>query len=311
MTPITRIGDIWQIGPHRLCCANSTNQQIIKALFEDTKPDLVFTSPPYLDQRDYHQPITDWHGMMHDVFNVMPSHALTQIFINLGMVHRNSEWSSYFVDFSEDMRTMGWRRFALNVWDRLNGSPGDWKGRLAPCYELILHFNKQARKPNQTVLKHPGSIKRNKDKRDGVLRLPDGSRPAPSQTDSFNNTHKIPDNVIRLYPAKGNRTGHPAVFPISLPTAIINAYTNEQQIIYDPFAGSGSTIIAAHDTNRTGYGVEIEPSYVDQAIERIQKHTGYLAYRITDGVMYEALKLPGVIEPIHEDWINHRQDITA
>ena len=65
---------------------------------------------------------------------------------------------------------------------------------------------------------------------------------------------------------------HPAVFPVTLPVAVIEAYTDEGAIVFDPFGGSGTTLMAAQRTGRIGRSVEIAPEYVDVALIRFQQN---------------------------------------
>ncbi|RYF12547.1 MAG: site-specific DNA-methyltransferase, partial [Deltaproteobacteria bacterium] len=82
---------------------------------------------------------------------------------------------------------------------------------------------------------------------------------------------KVIDSVIRLPPEKANRTAHPAVFPVALPTHVYMAFTAHGDAVYDPFCGSGTSILAAEQTGRIGYGMEIAPEYVAMALARWSK----------------------------------------
>ena len=94
---------------------------------------------------------------MQGVFAAAPVTADAQLLVNLGLVHRDGEWTPYWEGWLDWMRAQGWRRFGWYVWDQGPGLPGDWNGRLAPSHEFIFHFNRQPRKPNKTVeSKHAG-----------------------------------------------------------------------------------------------------------------------------------------------------------
>jgi DNA modification methylase len=91
-----------------------------------------------------------------------------------------------------------------------------------------------------------------------------------------------------------NRSGdgvHPTPFPVKLPLQFIKAYPDVGEIVFDPFLGSGTTILAAHRLNRIGYGIELEPAYCDYAIDRLQRETKMLAHR-QDGKSFDALAVP-------------------
>ena len=121
---------------------------------------LMFTSPPYAQQRDYgaaKEKVGDWDALMQGVFATALVTADAQLLVNLGLVHRDSEWQPYWQGWVEWMRNSGWRRFGWYVWDQGPGLPGDWQGRLAPSHEFIFHFNRAPRKANKTVpSKHAG-----------------------------------------------------------------------------------------------------------------------------------------------------------
>ncbi len=69
----------------------------------------------------------------------------------------------------------------------------------------------------------------------------------------------------------GEGIDHPAVFPVALPQFVIEAYTAEGEIVFEPFCGSGTTILAAQRTGRIARAVEIAPEYVDVAIRRFRQ----------------------------------------
>jgi DNA modification methylase len=70
----------------------------------------------------------------------------------------------------------------------------------------------------------------------------------------------------------GKGIDHPAVFPVTLPVEMVEAYTQEGEIVFEPFGGSGTTLMAAQRTGRIGRAVEIAPEYVDVALIRFQQN---------------------------------------
>jgi hypothetical protein len=152
--PVSRPGDLWKLGDHRLLCGDSTDAESVARIMDGERASLLFTSPPYGNQRDYTTGgIGDWDALMRGVFGhlaeVMAEDG--QVLVNLGLVHRDNEWQPYWESWLDWMRAQGWRRFGFYVWDQGPGLPGDWNGRLAPAFELLFHFNRQARKPNKIV----------------------------------------------------------------------------------------------------------------------------------------------------------------
>lgn len=269
-------GDLWILGKHRLLCGDSTNVQHVERLMGGEKAELCFTSPPYGQQRDYGVgKVSDWDTLMNGVFSILPVEQSAQVLVNLGLIHHECEWVPYWDNWIKYMRDLEWRRFGLYVWDQGPGLPGDWNGRLAPSFELVFHFNKSSRKPNKTKdCIHAGS------KNHGTgLRGKDGKVSGYTAIDDNVQSHKIPDAVIRVmrHKARGIECEHPAVFPIELATEIIEAYSNGNEKVYEPFCGSGSTLIACEKTGRRCFGMEIDPKYCDVILARWEKFTGQTA----------------------------------
>ncbi|RYU55694.1 site-specific DNA-methyltransferase, partial [Methylolobus aquaticus] len=156
--PVSRPGDVWALGAHRLICGDAADPDIVAALMADDRARLCFTSPPYGNQRDYTGAGSgDWDVLMRGVFAHLPLTADGQVLVNLGLIHRDNEFQPYWNGWLDWMRTQGWRRFGWYVWDQGPGMPGDWAGRFAPSFEFIFHFNQTSRKPHKLVpCKHAG-----------------------------------------------------------------------------------------------------------------------------------------------------------
>jgi DNA modification methylase len=274
---ITQPGDLWIIGDHKLICGNATDSATVARLMAGDRADLCFTSPPYLQQRTYIVGVGNWDELMQGTFTHLPMHHNGQVLVNLGHIHRDGEVQEYWYDWRVWMGTVGWRWFGWYMWDKLSGLPGQWNGRLAPSFEHLFHFNRMARRPNKTKAKQPSSIRHHNAK--GILRNPDGSFQTACNGAASLATHKVPDDVIRVgrEKAPGLARHHPAIFPVNLATEVITAYTDPGHIVYEPFSGSGTTIISAHKTGRRCRAVELQPEYCDLAIRRIQQTTGQLA----------------------------------
>jgi hypothetical protein len=128
--PVSRAGDLWVVGDHRLLCGDSTDASVVARVMNGERAALLFTSPPYGNQRDYTTGgVGDWDTLMHGVFAAPPVTDSAQLLINLGLIHRDNEWQPYWNAWLDCMRQQGWRRFGLYVWDQGPGLPGDWNGR--------------------------------------------------------------------------------------------------------------------------------------------------------------------------------------
>jgi DNA modification methylase len=251
---------------------------------------LLFTSPPYGNQRNYTTGgISDWDALMRGVFgrlsDVMAADG--QVMVNLGMIHRDSEWQPYWQGWLGWMRTKGWRRFGLYVWDQGPGLPGDWNGRLSPSFEFVFHFNRTARQANKIVpCRWAGHVNSEK----GGLRGKNGTVGEWTHAGQGVQEMRIPDNVLRItrHKARGIETEHPAVFPVKLPEFLMLAYANEGDVVFEPFAGSGTTILAAERSGRRVRAIELASTYVDLAIARWQMlHPESPVTLADDGMTYD------------------------
>jgi len=266
--PLSRPGDLWTLGDHRLQCGDSADPKAVARLMDGERASLLFTSPPYGNQRDYTTGgIGNWDALMQGVFATIPMADDGQVLVNLGVIHRDNEWQPYWQGWLEWMRAQGWRRFGLYVWDQGPGLPGDWNGRLAPAFEFVFHFNRQARRPNKTVpCKWAGHINDSH----GGMRGKDGHVGGWTHAGQGVQETRIPDNVIRItrHKARGIETEHPAVFPVKLAAFALQTWLDESGLVYEPFSGSGTTIIAGQRTGRLVRAMELAPEYVDVTILR-------------------------------------------
>ncbi|EPL3088804.1 site-specific DNA-methyltransferase [Pseudomonas aeruginosa] len=294
VVPVSRVGDVWAIGSHRLICGDATDRTVVATLMLGDTARLCFTSPPYGNQRDYTSGgIGDWDALMRGVFGNVPMADDGQVLVNLGLIHRDNEVILYWDGWLSWMRQQGWRRFAWYVWDQGPGMPGDWQGRLAPSFEFVFHFNRSTRKPNKIVpCKHAGQDSHLRaDGSSTAMRAKDGEVSGWTHKGQPTQDTRIPDSVIRVMRHKGKigqDIDHPAVFPVALPEFAIEAYTDSGDLVFEPFGGSGTTMLAAQRTGRICRSVEIAPEYVDVAIKRFQQnHPGVLVTLIATGQSFD------------------------
>ena len=275
---VTRLGDIWCIGPHRVACGDAGDPSLVAALMQGGQAALCFTSPPYANQRHYTTGgIGDWDTLMQRVCAALPMRDDGQVLVNLGLIHRDNEFIAYWDGWLAWMRTQGWRRFAWYVWDQGPGLPGDWNGRLAPSFEFVFHFNRQARQANKIVpCKFAGQETHlRKDGSSTAMRKKDGTIGGWTAAGTPTQETKIPDSVIRVMRHKGKigqDIDHPAVFPVALPQHVMETYTDAGDIVFEPFCGSGTTLLAAQRTGRVVRATEIAPEYVEVTVKRFQQN---------------------------------------
>jgi hypothetical protein len=163
------------------------------------------------------------------------------------------------------------------VWLVCLGSGPRFAGRLErpPGPIARVHFPLQPRapKPHKTVpSKHAGETLGG-----GGLRGADGTFHAKTGTGNAIQSHRIPDSVFRFMRQKGGlgaAGSHPAVFPVALVEAVLTAFSDPGDLIYEPFCGSGTQIVAAERAGRSCYAMELDPAYCDVAVRRWEMATG-------------------------------------
>lgn len=104
-------------------------------------------------------------------------------------------------------------------------------------------------------------------------------------------------DLWEMAPESARRVGHPAPFPVELPQRLIDLYTYRDDVVLDPFMGSGSTAVAAVRTNRHYIGFDTDASYVDLAQSRIAEERRDLAERALAGRVHPATEIPAVADP--------------
>jgi DNA modification methylase len=300
---VTRPGDLWLLGDHRLLCGDNTDRAAVAHVMAGERAALLFTSPPYGSQRSYTTGgIADWDALMRGAFQHAGNALATdgQILVNLGLTHRDNEWHPYWQGWIEWMRTIGWRRFGWYVWDQGPGLPGDWNGRLAPSFEFLFHFNRQARQANKIVpCKWAGDPLLM-----SGLRRADGTMSGNSHEGRPIQDFRIPDNVVRItrHKERGIEVEHPAVFPVKLPAFAMETFSQPGDVVFEPFCGSGTTLLAGQRTGRRVRAIELAPAYVDLAIARWRQNHPDLPVTLDgDGRDYDtvALERAAEQEPAH------------
>lgn len=226
--------------------------------------DLVVTSPPYLNQRDYELDAFDWYAVVPPALSSVRMYDAGQMLVNLGLKHDGGRVIRYWDALIDACEASGMRLFGWYVWDQGSGLPGDWHGRLAPSHEWVFHFNREACTLSRWVARRDD---RPITEKAGTLRGRSGNvGSASGQRQPF----KVPDSVIRLgrCSSPAERNGHPAQFPTRLPQWAARTFPGT---ILDPFMGSGTTLRAAKDLGRKGTGIEIEEKYCEIAARRLEQ----------------------------------------
>lgn len=277
-------GDVWLLGPHRVMCGDSSSPTDVDKLLNGHLINLAFTSPPYAQQREYDKS---------SGFKSIPPDEYVEWFqpIAANVAANLADDGSWFVNIKEHaddgqrvlyvkdltlahVRMWDWRFVDEFSWDR-GGVPGKWNNRFKNGWEPVFHFTRSPQ-----IKFRPESV--GVPSADVFSYSPDNSKSASGSgllgSEKANGKFSglaLPSNVLRI--KTGSTTtvaGHSAAFPVGLPEWFVKAYTDEADTVYDPFMGSGSTLLAAHQQQRVGFGMELSPGYVDLICRRFQEHTG-------------------------------------
>lgn len=251
--PKAKLGDIYQLGNHRLMCGDSTSEEDVEKLMNGNKADMVFTDPPYGMNLD-----TDFSGMKNkldfakekgftggkkyeqgivDDFNP----KMIDLIMSLDVKEIFLWGADYFAELLPNKNDGSWI-----VWDkRANGNDDieeDYSSdkMYGSCFELC--WSKNRHKRDIARVKWAG--------------------------------------VFGTEQEFDHKRYHPTQKPIKLCEWFIKRYSNDDNFILDLFGGSGSTLIACEQLNRNCYMMELDPKYVDVIIKRWEEFTGKKAIKL-------------------------------
>jgi DNA modification methylase len=240
--PLTKPGDLWVLGSHRLICADSTSRDDVARLLNGTKPHLMVTDPPYgvsydpawraragvnLNPRKLGKVANDDQADWREAWALFP-----------GSVAYVWHASLHTSEVKLSLEASGFNLRAQIIWakDRFAFSRGHYHWQHEPCWYGV----------RGTATAHwTGDRKQ---------------------------------TTVWTIPARDDDGhGHGTQKPVECMRRPIENNSSPGQVVYEPFSGSGTTIIAAEMTGRSCYAVEIDPAYVDVAIKRWQDFTGQAA----------------------------------
>jgi DNA modification methylase len=257
--PVTRAGDLWLLGKHRLLCGNSLDKMSFETLLAGRKANTVFIDPPYNVPIDGH---ATGNGSIHHREFAMASGEMTEeqftTFLSTSLnllVEHSTDGSTHFVCMDwrhlKEMSMIGAEVYDtlmnLCIWVKDNGGMGSF---YRSQHELVFVFkNGKGRHRNNVQL---GKYGRN---RTNVWRYP-GVNTLSRQGEE--------GNLLVL---------HPTVKPVALIADALLDCSARGETVLDTFLGSGTTLIAAERVGRVCYGMELDPAYVDVAVRRWQNST--------------------------------------
>lgn len=298
---VTVLGDLWRLGPHRVLCGDCRDFGSVQRIMGAARANLAVTSPPYASQRKYDEssgftpiPPDEYVEWFRDVASNI-STVLTDdgsYFLNVKEHCDEGQRHLYVKDLTiAHVREWGWLFVDEFAWVR-QGVPGGWDNRFKNGWEPIFQFSKtRAIKFRPLAVGTPSDAVF--DYSPENLKSPSGSGFVSNRGGNLNTHEGIarPSNVVKCGTgAAAVVAEHSAAFPVGLPEFFIRAYTDPGDSVFDPFMGSGSTLIAAHKNERIGYGTELSPRYCDVIIRRWQDFTGQQATLEETGQTFEHVK---------------------
>tara|TARA_R100000697_G_scaffold102026_1_gene114737 strand:- start:5 stop:1231 length:1227 start_codon:yes stop_codon:yes gene_type:complete len=259
--PVTKPGDLWKLGRHRLLCGDSTNAEDVVRLMDGETADLCFTSPPYglgssitlsgnrtMSERgnayEGHEDTPEkWLDLMAGRWCTFEGVSECLVVNVQPLAGNKRDVMRWIADRSD-------RLVDVAIWNKANGAPQMASGVLTSFFEFLLIFgNREASK-----------------------RVP------------FASWHGTVGNVYDGPPQRSNEFAdqHAATMPTHLVEWILGTLCDQAKTVVDPFAGTGTTAIVAEQMGRRSFGMEIDPTYCDVIVKRWENLTGEKAERIEE-----------------------------
>ena len=266
--PITQPGDIWQLGRHRLLCGDSTNPAAIAPRLAGGGADLFLTDPPYnvdYEGSDGKKIKNDkmgdgaFHQFLTDAFTA----ANTALKPGCAIYIWHADSEGY--NFRSAFKAAGWTLRQCLIWVKNSLVLGrqDYQWKHEPCLygwkDGAAHYFTNSRTETTTI---------------------------EDQGLEFEILKEIYSDKVETTIIHENKPArnaeHPTMKPIRLLARLIRNSSRQSQVVLDTFGGSGSTLIACEQMNRTCYTMELDPHYCDVIIARWEKLTGQTATKITN-----------------------------
>lgn len=251
---------------YRLICKDA--RESLKELIDvGVQVDLTVTSPPYDDMRKYNDTL-EWNldicKEIIDLLYKITKPGGTVVWIINDKTKKGSETTTSFKQALAFVDA-GFNLNDTMIWQKENPLPQVKQPRYNQVFEYMFVFSKGTPKtfnPIMVPCKCAGK------KYDSTCKNIGGEDGRTHKT--FNiNTEKIKDNVWKIAVAQ-NKTSHPAVFPEKLAHDHILSWSNEGDLVLDPFVGSGTTGIAALKLNRNFIGIDKVPEYIELSEQRLK-----------------------------------------
>lgn len=236
----------------------------------DKSVDLTVTSPPYDNLRTYNGFAWDFESVAKELYRVTKEGGVVVWIVNDATIKCGETGTSFRQALF--FKDCGFNLHDTMIWNKPGFTAvGALKVRYAQTFEYMFVFSKG--KPKTfNALKDRRTKSQNRRKH-GNIRQKDGSMRKMSNIGKSFGEYGIRYNVWDMSPVVSNkeRTGHPAQFPVQLATDHILSWSNEGDVVLDPFMGSGTTAVSAINTNRHYIGFDISQEYCEIAENRIKE----------------------------------------
>jgi DNA modification methylase len=256
---ITLPGDLWMCGEHRVLCGDATSADVVGRLLGSTKPAVMVTDPPY--GVDYDPIWREQAGLGRQrqtgtVANDQQVDWSAAYRLFPGDVAYVWHAGVHAAEVAVNLESAGFGIRSQIIWAKQHFalSRGNYHWQHEPCWYAV----KEGQSANWCG-------------------------------DRTQSTLWQVDNLNPFGGSKEEATGHGTQKPVELMRRPILNNSKRGDIIYDPFLGSGTTLIAAHSTERICLGLDIDPRYVDVAVQRWQKLTGQVAVLAADGRTFDQI----------------------
>ena len=275
--PRTKLGDIYKLGNHRLMCGDSTDADNFAALMDGEAAELCFTSPPYADQREYGggKELSTEHlaTFIRTAFGSCRYFA-----VNLGYARKDGEVNPYWEDYINEAKGCGLKFLSWNIWNKGEcGSIGNQTAMFGISHEWIFVFGPAPKDLSRTIPnKNAGHFSDHNSTRQADGSVKKGKNRTVGEFSQLKTIYEC-----SAQKARNHDIDHPAMFPVAFPEGYIEAMTKPHESVYEPFGGSGTTLIAAEKLNRNAYLMELDPHYCDVIVARWEQFTGQKAELLT------------------------------
>lgn len=237
--------------------------------------DLTVTSPPYDNIREYHGFVFDYEATISELFRITKTGGVV-VWIVSDQTVDGSETGTSFKQ-ALYAKEVGFNLHDTMIW-RKETCAFPEATRYYPIFEYMFIFSKGKPKTYNPIMDRKNIWGGHKVH--GTFRQADGTLRQRSATwkESVCLDYGVRYNVWDIPTEKNNRTGHPAVFPITLVKDHIITWSNENDVVFDPFLGSGTTRIAAYELNRQFIGTEIDAEYFAKEEERFEELSAQMRF---------------------------------